>query len=62
MKTPISKIKKKVVPARIFSGEASRGMWKDINNAKTIHDLKWALYGIGCKLQEFEIRLEKEGK
>ena len=43
----------------IFRGDNSRDMWNEINNAKTIEDLKLTLYTIGVKLQEFEHRVEK---
>ena len=46
---------------RIFSGEYSRDMWDEINNAKTIADLRRALYCICCRLQELESRIEKKG-
>jgi hypothetical protein len=44
----------------IFSGENSREMWNAINHAKTISDLKDALYTIGCKLQELESKIDNE--
>jgi hypothetical protein len=40
--------------ARIFSGPLSRPMWDEINGAKTVGQLKWALYSVCCRLQEFE--------
>ena len=40
----------------IFSGEYSRKMWAEINTAKTINDLRDALYGVCCKLQELETK------
>ena len=49
---------KKLKP--IFSGERSVNMWNHINNAKTIEDLKEALYTICCHLQALETRLEQE--
>lgn len=42
---------------RIFSGEASRIMWEEINTAKTKKQLRWALYTVCCKLQEMESRV-----
>ena len=39
---------------RIFSGEYSRDMWQAINTAKTIRDLRQALYLICCRIQELE--------
>ena len=41
---------------RIFSGDQSRSMWKEINGAKTIADLRGALYTVCCRLQDFEAR------
>jgi len=45
--------------APIFSGDDSKQMWDQINGAKTIRDLRQALYGLGCKLQDFETRLDE---
>ena len=42
---------------KIFSGDSSRDMWKEINEAKTIEDLREALYSVCCKLQELESKL-----
>ena len=39
---------------KIFSGDASIKMWDEINNAKTIDDIKDALYSMACKMQELE--------
>jgi len=47
-------------PKEIFSGEYSKPMWDDINNAKTIKDLRLALYFVCCRLQELECKLERE--
>jgi two-component SAPR family response regulator len=44
---------------RIFSGEYSKDMWKEIDKAKNIADLRSALYTICCRLQELEVRIEK---
>jgi hypothetical protein len=44
----------------IFSGDESKEMWKEINEAKTVEDLQYALYGVCCKLQEFESLVEKK--
>lgn len=41
----------------IFSGEYSRKMWDEINNAETTEDLKDALYTVCCRLQELETAL-----
>lgn len=41
----------------IFSGEYSRTMWNEINQAKTIEDLKDALYTVCCRLQELETQI-----
>ena len=55
--TNMKKSKAKVV--RIFSGDASRKLWDEINNAKTIGQLRDALYSLGCKLQELESLVRK---
>ena len=39
---------------RIFSGDDSREMWDKINGARTVTALRYAMYGVCCKLQEFE--------
>ncbi len=51
-------------PRRIFSGPESERMWNEINDAKNLDDLKWALYTVGCKLQELEsvVRRSQESK
>lgn len=46
----------------IFSGDESREMWDEINNARTIAALRDALYGICCKLQEFESKVDGKRK
>ena len=43
----------------IFRDESSEQMWSDINNAKTVNQLRDALYYVCCKLQELEHRLER---
>lgn len=43
--------------ARIFSGDYSRDMWESINSAKTVAELRSALYFVCCRLQELESRL-----
>lgn len=45
---------------KIFSGDESKAMWDEINNAKTIADLREALFGVCCKLQELESLLEEK--
>ena len=47
---------------RIFSGEYSRDMWKEINNARTRGDLRRALYFVCCRLQELEEKIARETK
>jgi len=47
---------------KIFSGNYSKPMWKEINQAKTIEDLQMALYTVCCRLQELEARCEKLGE
>jgi hypothetical protein len=39
---------------RIFSGDESIPLWENINNAKTITELRHALYHLCCKCQELE--------
>jgi len=51
-------INKKTKEKPIFSGKDSKKMWHMINYAKTIDDLKEALYDVCCHLQELESRLE----
>jgi len=43
----------------IFSGNYSNDMWKMINKAKSVKDLRRALYCVCCRLQELESRTEK---
>ena len=43
----------------IFSGNYSRDMWHEINSAKTVADLRNALYTVCCRLQELEEKLKK---
>jgi len=43
----------------IFSGRKSVDMWQEINSARTIRDLRSALYTVCCQLQELESRIEK---
>ncbi len=45
---------------RIFSGDASRKMWAEINGAKNIDDLRMALYVVCCRLQELEEKVERK--
>jgi hypothetical protein len=42
---------------RIFSGDYSRDMWDSINSAKTVAELREALYLVCCRLQGLESRL-----
>ena len=44
---------------KIFSGDNSRNVWKQINEAETVEDLKFALYAVTCKLQELESEIDK---
>jgi len=44
----------------IFSGEYSRDMWREINGAESIEDLKSALYTVCCRLQELEAKIAKD--
>ncbi len=47
--------------ARIFSGEGSGKMWESINSAKTIAQLRYALYFVCCRLQVLEGSLRAAG-
>ena len=49
-------------PRRIFSGDYSVPMWKEINEAKTITELRRALYFVCCRLQELEAKLAQKEK
>jgi len=49
-------------PERIFSGDYSVNMWDGINSAKTIADLRRALYFVCCRLQELEAKLAVENE
>jgi hypothetical protein len=44
---------------KIFSGNESKDFWDAINNAKSIADLKIAMYITGCKLQELEDKISE---
>ena len=46
------------MPPSIFSGDSSIKMWDNINNAKTIAELRMALYVVCCRIQDLESRLE----
>lgn len=41
-------------PICVFSGNSSRKMWDAINNSRTKHDLREALYLVCCRVQDFE--------
>ena len=46
---------------KIFSGDESREFWDEINsidNMSTPEDIRWVLYSIGVKLQEFEAKID----
>jgi hypothetical protein len=43
-------------PPFIMSGKYSEEMWKRINMAETVADLREALYMVCCRLQELEGR------
>lgn len=47
-------------PEHIFSGDYSVPMWKEINDAKTIVELRRALYFVCCRLQELESKLAQK--
>jgi hypothetical protein len=52
-----AQIKKKREDNTIFSGKNSVAMWEMINNAKTVSDLKEALFVVCCRLQDLESKL-----
>lgn len=41
----------------IFGGSHSEDMWGEINSAKTIRQLRQALYLVCCRIQELESKL-----
>ena len=43
----------------IFSGKRSAPVWDAINKARTVSDLREALYFVGCKLQELESKVDQ---
>jgi hypothetical protein len=43
---------------RIFSGDASKELWAEISNAKTVKKLRMALYTVCCRVQELENKVE----
>ena len=43
-------------PERIMSGPYSEEMWDEINSARTVEDLRYALYFVCCRLQQLESR------
>lgn len=48
---------------RIFSGESSRELWKEINEIRTDHQhhqIGTCLYSVCCKLQELEAKFARE--
>jgi len=47
-------MKKKTWLKKIFSGTQSQGIWDSINNAKTINELRMALYTVCCRVQDLE--------
>ncbi len=44
-------------PTPIFEGDYSVDMWRRINDAETVDDLRSALYLVCCRLQELEAKL-----
>jgi len=48
--------------SKIFSGDYSVSMWNEINQAKTIAQLRDALYTICCRIQELEAKVDKYKK
>jgi hypothetical protein len=55
----IEKAQVKLERPRIFSGEYSRRMWDEINEAKSKRDLREALFLVCCRLQELESVVRK---
>jgi len=55
-------VKKKTVKIRkkIFSGKHSEEMWDDINLARTVDQLRQALYLVCCRIQELETDIDKK--
>lgn len=43
---------------KIFSGDYSKEMWKEINEARSKKELRYALYFVCCKLQELEAKYD----
>jgi len=41
----------------VFSGDRSRDMWEEVRCARTVKELRWALYTVCCQLQELEHHL-----
>lgn len=69
-RTTTSDSKSNVQPAVsrpcIFSGDASRPFWLELNSFKGVGNVKkqdlWSfLYSLGCRLQELESRLNNLG-
>ena len=56
-------LKKLLEPTKkIFSGDASRDMWDEINNlgaSHTCEDVRAVLYGICCQIQKLEAKYDK---
>jgi hypothetical protein len=42
---------------KIFSGDKSRDMWDEINDAKTVKQLQGALFTVCCRLQHLEAKM-----
>ena len=49
-------------PIRIFSGNYSADMWETINEAKSINELREALYVVCCRIQELEALIDLQEK
>jgi len=49
---------KKIEVKKIFSGDDSREMWNRINHAKTMKELRTALYFVCCQIQELETKID----
>jgi len=56
-------MKQMVSDDKIFSGDYSHRMWDEINAldaTSTGDEIRAVLYGIGCRLQEFESKVDKQ--
>jgi len=47
---------------KIFSGDGSKPLWDEINEAESIPQLRAALYSVCCRLQELEDEIRKQAR